>query len=223
MESLTGNDHASEEVFFLPQIISWKKSLDFLPAEAACFEKYFFTACSKVLFGGKPGELLLLREDSSFGADLDFLLERAKALTSIWGIWLHVLGIVPLGARIIVFRREMVNQVLKNAKSTPLFIRTGLSEYSLAENFFAEMGRRWEQTGEIPHEIGVALGYPVKDVVGFLGLTPLKYIGNYGWKVFGKEEPSIKLRENYDRAKKTALKFLEEPLPNHENVKDLLN
>ena len=51
----------------------------------------------------------------------------------------------------------------------------------------------------------------MKDVVGFLGLAPLPYIGNYGWKVFGTEEPSIRLRDKYEGAKQAALKFLEEP------------
>jgi hypothetical protein len=200
-----------QKISSLPQIVSWKKSLDSLPAEKVCFEKYLFTAASKVLFGGKPGELLLLREDPSFGDSLNNLLERAKRLTCIWGAWLFVLGIVSLGARIVIYDRGRVNRALKTARNTPLFIKAGYSDFSSAEEFFAEIGRRWEETGEIPHEIGVALGYPLKDVVGFLGLAPLPYIGNYGWKVFGTEEPSIRLRDRYEGAKQAALKFLEEP------------
>lgn len=212
MKYFRQDKNSHREISFLPQIVSWKKSLDSLPAERVCFEKYLFTASAKVLFGGKPGELLLLREDPSFGDCLDNLLERAKSLTCTWGVWLYVLGIVPLGARIVIYDRGRVNRVLKMARNTPLFVRAGYSEFSAAEDFFAEIGRRWEETGEIPHEIGVALGYPVKDVVGFLGLTPLRYIGNYGWKVFGTEEPSIRLRDRYERAKQAALKFLEEPV-----------
>ena len=212
MELIKGNHHDSGEFSFTPQIISWKRSLDYLPPETVCFEKYLFTAAAKVLFGGKPGELLLMREDPSFGGDLTSLLERAKELTCSWGVWLNLLGIVPLGARIVIYNRERVNQTLKRARHTALFINSGYSEFFQAEEFFAEIGRRWEQTGEIPHEIGIALGYPVKDVVGFLGITPLKYIGNYGWRVFGCEEPSLQLRDQYDQAKRAALGFLEEPV-----------
>lgn len=198
-------------ISFLPQIVSWKESLGDMPPEEVCFDKYLFTALSKVLFGDKPAELLLLRDDTSFGADLDTLLDRAGSLTRSWGLWLYLLGIVPTGARIVVYNREKVNKSLRNARHTPLFIDSGYSRYSLAEDFFEEIGRRWEQQGEIPHEIGIALGYPIKDVVGYLKLSPLKYIGNYGWQVFGTEEPSLQLRDKYDLAKRAALEFLEEP------------
>lgn len=210
MESVSGQATDPNGALLLPQIISWKASLDQLPPEAVCFEKYLFLASSKVLLGDKPGELLLLRPEKSFGADLESLLERTRTLTCSWGLWLYLLGIVPLGARIVIYRRDKVNQVLRNARNTALFINAGYSDYSLAEDFFEEIARRWQETGDIPHEIGVALGYPLKDVVGFLGLTPLKYIGNYGWRVFGTEEPSLQLRNKYDKAKREALKFLEE-------------
>lgn len=216
--TLEGSNGVYEETVFMPQIFSWRDSLDSLPANEACFEKYLFTASSKVLLGEKPCELLLLREDPSFGGTLDSLLERGKKLTCSWGLLLYILGIITLGARIVIYNRERVNRVLKKSKNTALFVRSGYSRYSTAEDFFAEIGRRWEQTGEIPHEIGVALGYPVKDVVGFLGLAPLKYVGNYGWKVFGTEEPSVELRNKYDKAKKAALRFLEEPRSHGESA-----
>lgn len=217
MEYISGSDESSvskgfsgQAGVFLPQLISWRESLRDLPPEAVYFEKYLFTALSKVLFGDKPAELLLLRADKSFGSDLDTLLERARILTCSWGLHLFLLGIVPAGARIVVYQREKVNKALRNARNTPLFIDSGYSNYALAEDFFGEIARRWEEKGEIPHEIAIALGYPIKDVVGYLGLTPLKYIGNYGWRVFGTEEPSRRLRDQYDFAKKMALEFLEE-------------
>lgn len=210
MEYITENQGVFAPTSFLPQIVSWRESLKDMSSEEVCFDRYFFIALSKVLFGDKPAELLLLRADKSFGSDLETLLARARTLTCSWGLWLYLLGIVPSGARIVVFQREKVNKALRAAKNTPLFINSGYSKYSLAEDFFAEIGRRWEENGEIPHEIGIALGYPVKDVVGYLGLTPLKYIGNYGWRVFGSEEPSRQLRDQYDLAKQAALKFLED-------------
>lgn len=203
-----GSHGASHEVFFAPQLYAWRESLSQLSRESANFEKYLFTASSKVLLGNKPGELLLLREDAAFGGDLDSLLERAKDLTQSWGLWLYLLGMVPMGARIVIYNRERVNKVLRNARHTALLLNKGYSDFFLAEDFFAEIGRRWEETGDIPHEIGLALGYPIKDVVGFLEMSPLEYIGNYGWQVFGTLEPSLRLRNSYDQAKQAAIQFL---------------
>lgn len=201
----------SEDIYLAPQLFAWKDNLDNLSQESATFEKYLFSASSKVLLGNKPAELLLLREDASFGGDLDSLLQRARELTQSWGLWLYVLGIVSQGARIVIYDRGRVNKTLKNARHTVLFLNSGYSEYFLAEDFFAEIARRWEETGRIPHEIGLALGYPIKDVVGYLELSPLKYIGNYGWQVFGTSEPSLQIRDSYDQAKQAALDFLDEP------------
>lgn len=46
---------------------------------------------------------------------------------------------------------------------------------------------------KFPDEIGVFLGYPLKDVLGFMGLLPLPYIKTQGWRIYGDEKLSDKV------------------------------
>ena len=209
METTTGIDGSLGEVCFLPQFKTWKQSLEQLPADLAGFEKWLFLASSKVLFGGKPGELLLLREEA-FGLNLTSLLERAEKVTRTWGVLIYSFGLVPRGAKIVIYRRERVNKALREARNTALFVQGGFSQFTLAEDFFWEITRRWKASGDFPHEIAISLGYPVKDVVGYLGLSPLQYYGSYGWRVYGAPEPSLQLRDRFNQAKAAAIRFLED-------------
>lgn len=47
-------------------------------------------------------------------------------------------------------------------------------------------------TGNIPDEIGIFLGYPLKDVLGFIGHPSLKLTKVNGWRVYGDSRLSDK-------------------------------
>lgn len=60
--------------------------------------------------------------------------------------------------------------------------------------------------GEMPHEIGVFLGYPLKDVMGFMGYSTLKLTKINGWKVYGDPQQSDEL---YNRISTARSRFKE--------------
>lgn len=60
-----------------------------------------------------------------------------------------------------------------------------------------------------PHEIGVFLGYPLKDVLGFMGLLPLPYTRTQGWRIYGDERPSNEVYENYRKARRMMRELVE--------------
>ena len=51
--------------------------------------------------------------------------------------------------------------------------------------------------GGFPHEIGVFLGYPLKDVAGFLHREQLRPVCRGDWQVFGNPERSLRLMRRY--------------------------
>ena len=66
----------------------------------------------------------------------------------------------------------------------------------------------------IPHEIGVALGYPLDDVFGYMGLLPLACKGVCGWKVYGCMAESRRRSCAFNDARCQALIFFWcEPVP----------
>lgn len=59
-----------------------------------------------------------------------------------------------------------------------------------------------------PHEIGLLLGYPIEDVVGFIKNKGKNYLYSGYWKVYGDVPSKIKLFEDYELAKETLIRSL---------------
>lgn len=192
-----------------PQLNNWKASLSMMPSNIQLFDKRFFVAVSKVLFAGKPSELICLG-DKKLGLEREQEVERARYLSTLWGLCAHSLYEDRRSCRILIWERVRVSQVLETVGSTPFFINLGYSRSITPKSFIREIKFKWEKSGEMPHEIGVVLGYPIKDVVGFMGLSAIEYQETSGWKIYGRLEPSLELKEKYDRGKKIAFEFLQE-------------
>lgn len=59
----------------------------------------------------------------------------------------------------------------------------------------------------IPSEFGVFFGYPVKDVMGFIGHPSLEHVKTTAWKVYGNPEPSDLILEQFNAAEKKVLEL----------------
>ena len=44
------------------------------------------------------------------------------------------------------------------------------------------------RSGAVPHEIGIVLGYPLKDVAGFMGISRREFSCQGPWKIYGNPE-----------------------------------
>ncbi len=62
--------------------------------------------------------------------------------------------------------------------------------------------------GAVPHEIGVFLGYPLKDIMGFIGHPALKLTKINGWRVYGDPRLSDKKFNEFLEAKNKIKKLL---------------
>jgi hypothetical protein len=76
----------------------------------------------------------------------------------------------------------------------------------------AELRRRWYENGTICHEVGILLGYPIKDVAGYIGIWELPRTGSCGWCVYGSPELSLVVYRRFKNAEKRAFDFLNKPL-----------
>ena len=82
---------------------------------------------------------------------------------------------------------EKLEAYLRTEKVKKLMLEFGCSGCTLSKILYSVSGRyreHMEGNGDFPHEIGLLLGYPPEDVIGFIenrGQNPL-YIGY--WKVY---------------------------------------
>ena len=149
------------------------------------FGTTFVTQCAPVMAGLKPANLFRWVElDAS----------AMEALVCHWHTLLRPRGLaVEILSRdtanhaflVYVYRAPRLQAILKAPE-----IYTYLSEvgYPQPEDFRAalqHLSARLAHGGTFPHEIGIFLGYPLEDVVGFVRNKGKNYTFKGYWKAYG--------------------------------------
>nr|WP_279342320.1 DUF3793 family protein [Geotalea sp. SG265] len=153
---------------------------------------------AEVLAGVKPANLFSIPNRT---------FPCGRNLYELWKSWGEsIIAASPLEAYelrdrgeamlLLLFHPHVLARLLDKPAIGVILARAGHEESSplpqvlkrLAENLAA---------GTFPHEIGVLLGYPLKDVVGFMGLAPLPYTCQGPWKIYGEAKESLCLAETF--------------------------
>ncbi|SDH87696.1 DUF3793 family protein [Desulfosporosinus hippei] len=110
--------------------------------------------------------------------------------------------------QVMFYQKDLLDSVLSQ-RAIQQFLRS-LSyptQYSL--DSYLQVLKHRILSRKFPHEIGVFLGYPLKDVLGFMGLQPLPYKRTQGWRIYGDERPSDEVYENYRTARRMMRELVE--------------
>ncbi len=62
---------------------------------------------------------------------------------------------------------------------------------------------------ELPHEVGVFIGYPLKDVAGFIRNIPATPVHKGAWRVYGNAKESLERMRTYAHVEEEARKALD--------------
>ena len=87
--------------------------------------------------------------------------------------------------KVFLYNQESLIGILDNRIILKLLGNLG---YPCANGFDAildELISRLQNNDEFPHEIGLFLGYPIKDVCGYMGLNSLRLTKTMGWQMYG--------------------------------------
>jgi hypothetical protein len=189
-----------------PRFEYWKTRIDRLPENKAEFERWLFVNIAGLLFAGKAGELLTLNAGRNH-LDIEQQIERIENLSYLWNYSFLVLNENPSCAKVVLYREIQVQKMLLDVPRW-VFDEIDYPHDIRPAAFLKEIGRRWRKAEQIPHEIGLALGYPVKDVLGYMGLVSSSCTGTCGWRVFGNRNPSVRKSREFMQARQRATAFL---------------
>lgn len=159
------------------------------------FNRWLFVEASTVIAGEKTGTLLVLNA-RRFLMNMEQLTANFDRLCTQWRLSYVILCRCQERAKVIVYNPDLMQQDLKQV---PRWVLRHLEypEDVNPQDFLDHIGRRWQTTGSIPHEIGLCLGYPLKDVLGFMGLVDLPCTGGCGWRIYGRPNASIVRSHRY--------------------------
>ncbi|MBP3488628.1 MAG: DUF3793 family protein [Roseburia sp.] len=157
--------------------------------------------CAPLLAGIKPSNLLTLRshsEDEVYRTfqDTDIavqLLCRTKEQTVF-----------------LLYRREELLAWLHEPKVRRAMQSFGYEEAPLCDIFdgvCARYERYMTDRRQFPHELGLLLGYPVEDVLGFVEHGGLNYLYSGYWKVYANVQQAKETFARYMEAKELLIRM----------------
>ena len=95
-------------------------------------------------------------------------------------------------ALLYLYRPAGLQRDLQNALASEILHQAGYTEGGCAR-CVARLIRRFRESGEFPHEVGLFLSYPPEDVKGFIDHRANNFKCAGLWKVYGDEEKARKL------------------------------
>lgn len=157
---------------------------------------------SATLFGTKPATLLSFsnrrdkdliklwdkhKQDIVFGKNIEFVELKRDCNNLV----------------VLFYNRRNLSRQIFAGKHLRFLTRFGYAENMSFNQMLKHLKERYIST--CPHEIGLFLGIPLKDVLGYLKMIPLEcsYCGY--WKVYGNAEKTKRLFQRYRAAKRQAI------------------
>ena len=146
------------------------------------FEEYLITHCSPTLASLKPASLFLYRFSS--GEELYESVAVWDAQFQKKGIRITILRENAETALIYVYRPDAMVRELSRPEILSFLVSTGYQSGTI-DQMLEQLRTRLHGSEEFPHEIGVFLGYPLNDVLGFIKYHGSNCKGMGDWKVYG--------------------------------------
>lgn len=131
------------------------------------FEAVLVRQCAPTLAGMKPGSIFCFNH-SPLEASRRKVCQWNKQL-SPFGLTVQILLERPGSNSVIVFvyRHDRLEQMLSDDAYQSFLAEAGYERTNL-DGLLEQLAYRLRTQPEFPHEIGIFLGYPLRDVIGFI-------------------------------------------------------
>lgn len=167
-------------------------------AEYTSFGRKLAFHTAPTLLGIKCASLFSL---SSSEFDLDFHSQYFNRRTAAMGLASRILCRCKNRSLILVYSREQLAKRLSDSAVRAILERYGYTSDMTVGECLDRLSERIGDSGSFPHEIGIFLGYPVEDVVGFIENKGENFKFCGAWKVYGSVENARRTFADYDRCR----------------------
>jgi hypothetical protein len=177
---------------------AWHDLAQRFAEERECLASFLALETAEVLAGEKPANLVNLNNRRRpCGRNLYHLWQRhGRDLVAQSGLAVRELAERGHSRLLLLYRPQVLAALLAKANVSGFLRRAGYAAPVEPEAALTELQSRFSAAG-FPHEVGVFLGYPLKDVAGFLGWVDLPVTGQGPWKIYGNPGPSLALADTF--------------------------
>ncbi len=133
-------------------------------------------------------------------ADFDAEFADLRALLAEKGVALSVLRKTRDKALVYVYRTDELARAMRNDGVRRLLKACGYARFDVG-GALETLKSRLNDADAFPHEIGVFLGYPLEDVLGFIENGGRNCLACGCWKVYANECAALKAFRRYEKCK----------------------
>jgi len=164
--------------------------------------RYLALKLAPLLCGVKPGVLLRASDSLTLGGrgHCELLRRNREEATRLWGLGCETLEDKEGTALVLFYSEELLSEELRDEGRRAFLSAWGYPSEVRGVSGHLEQLRRRFAAGGFPHEVGAFLGYPLKDVRGFVEGRPAGRCWGVGWKVYDEPEESLALARRHRRA-----------------------
>lgn len=158
-----------------------------------------------LLLKDKPIHLFCFKNDFKFKQDIIDLIE--EHFSGLQNIQYEFIPCDNDTIKILFYNMNNLKKVLKDHRKMNFLVSRGFSK-DMNEIDYIEYLVNQLQKNSIPPEIGIFFGYPVKDVIGYIGHPSLKRTEVKGWEYYDNPSISYKVYETFNEAEQAVMKYL---------------
>ena len=176
------------------------------------FEAVLVRQCAPTLAGMKPGSIFCFNH-SPLEVSRQKVCQWNKQLAP-FGLTVQILLERPSSSSVIVFvyRRDRLEQMLSDDAYQSFLAQAGYERTNL-DGLLEQLSYRLRTQPEFPHEIGVFLGYPLRDVIGFIENHGRNFTCCGFWKSYGDPAEMQVCFACYRRCIQTYVAMFEQGIP----------
>ena len=176
------------------------------------FEAVLVRQCAPTLAGMKPGSIFCFNH-SPLEVSRQKVYQWNKQLAP-FGLTVQILLERPSSSSVIVFvyRHNRLEQMLSDDAYQSFLAQAGYERTNL-DDLLEQLAQRLRTQPEFPHEIGVFLGYPLRDVIGFIENHGRNFTCCGFWKSYGDPAEMQVCFACYRRCIQTYVAMFEQGIP----------
>ncbi len=158
--------------------------------------------CAPLITGLKVSNLLIISKGNE---------EVVKRILNRTGISYYRLIQTRTKTTFLLFRRNELEEFLSDENVRNVLMKAGYKSLQI-DKILRTFSLRYEayMQGDkcFPHEMGLLLGYPVEDVVGFVENNGKNFLYSGYWKVYENQKAKVKLFDKFKVAEETLIHLL---------------
>jgi len=161
------------------------------------FESRLVEQGAPTLAGIKPGSLFPYASENR--ENVSEILDHWNGSLAGKGICLRRLSGNGNRHLLLIYRPKDLERILRNQNAALFLKESGYCGCGKPEDYIDLLSRRTNAAPPFPHEIGVFLGYPLSDVIGFIENEGKNACCCGYWKVYGERDSAERCFRRFDK------------------------